>query len=110
MIDIKIPLSYIGFCFVHSIISHFFVSIKSGRAAAAIRIFEAVQNTENFGNGRFARNVLEQAEMRQSQRLMKMGFNDADDKETLFRLEKDDFNLPALMPKEETKHTIGFVS
>ena len=77
---------------------------------AAMRIFEAVQNAENFGNGRFARNVLEQAEMRQSQRLMKIGFNDADDKETLFRLEKDDFNLPSLMPKEKHKQNIGFVS
>ena len=77
---------------------------------AAMRIFEAVQNAENFCNGRFARNVLEQAEMRQSQRLMKIGFNDADDKETLFRLEKDDFNLPSLMPKEKHKQNIGFVS
>jgi len=43
-------------------------------------------------------------------RLMKSGFDNADDKETLFRLEKDDFNLPALMPKEEHKRSIGFVS
>ena len=85
-------------------------TITPAAKKAAMRIFEEVQNTENFGNGRFARNVLEQAEMRQSQRLMKMGFNDADDKETLFRLENDDFNLSNLVPKEETKHTIGFVS
>lgn len=85
-------------------------TMTSAAKKAAMRIFEAVQNTENFGNGRFARNVLEQAEMRQSQRLMKMGFNNADDKETLFRLEKDDFNLPSLMPKEEHKRNIGFVS
>lgn len=74
----------------------------------ARRIFESVQGTENFGNGRFARNVLEQAQMRQSSRLMKMQFNNAEDRETLFRLEKEDFNLPALMPKDEHKRSIGF--
>ena len=77
---------------------------------AVMKIFETAQHTGNFGNGRFARNVLEQAEMRQATRLMKSGFDNADDKETLFRLEKDDFNLPALMPKEEHKRSIGFVS
>ena len=77
---------------------------------AVMEIFETAQHTENFGNGRFARNVLEQAEMRQATRLMKQGFCNAEDKETLFRLEKDDFNLPALMPKEEHKRSIGFVS
>ena len=77
---------------------------------AVMEIFEMAQYTENFGNGRFARNVLEQAEMRQATRLMKQGFCNAEDKETLFRLEKDDFNLPALMPKEEHKRSIGFVS
>ena len=77
---------------------------------AVMKIFETAQHTGNFGNGRFARNVLEQAEMRQATRLMKQGFCNAEDKETLFRLEKDDFNLPALMPKEERKRSIGFVS
>ncbi len=77
---------------------------------AAMEIFETVQHTENFGNGRFARNVLEQAGMRQSTRLMKSGFDNAEDKETLFRLEKDDFNLPALMSKKEHKRSIGFAS
>lgn len=77
---------------------------------AVMKIFETIQHTENFGNGRFARNVLEQAEMRQSTRLMKQGFCNAEDRETLFRLEKDDFNLPALMPKEEHRRSIGFVS
>lgn len=74
----------------------------------AMRIFESVQGTENFGNGRFARNVLEQAQMRQSSRLMKMQFNNAEDRETLFRLEKDDFNLPAIISKGEPKRSIGF--
>lgn len=77
---------------------------------AVMEIFETAQHTENFGNGRFARNILEQAEMRQATRLMKIGFNNADDKETLFRLEKDDFNLPNLMLKEEHERSIGFAS
>ena len=83
-------------------------TMTSAAKNAAMHIFEAAQNIKNFGNGRFARNVLEQAEMRQAERLMKSGFNDAEDKETLFRLEKDDFNLPNLMPKEEHKKVIGF--
>ena len=77
---------------------------------AAMKIFETAQHTENFGNGRFVRNVLEQAEMRQSKRLMEQGFCDAEDKETLFRLEKDDFSFSALIPKEERKRRIGFTS
>lgn len=76
----------------------------------AMKIFETAQHTENFGNGRFVRNVLEQAEMRQSKRLMEQGFCDTEDKETLFRLEKDDFSFSALIPKEERKRRIGFTS
>lgn len=77
---------------------------------AVMQIFEAAQSAENFGNGRFARNVLEQAEMRQSTRLMKQGFCNAEDKETLFRLEKEDFNLPSLIPPDnKPKRSIGFV-
>lgn len=73
-------------------------------------IFKKAQYVENFGNGRFARNVLEQASMRQSARLMKSGFSDVNDKATLFRLEKDDFNLPALIPQENIKTPIGFIA
>lgn len=76
----------------------------------ARKIFASAQHSENFGNGRFARNVLEQAQMRQSARLMKAGFDDAEDKATLFRLEKDDFNLPSLMLRKEIKRSIGFIS
>ena len=76
----------------------------------ARKIFESSQHSENFGNGRFARNVLEQAQMRQSARLMNTGFFDAEDKVTLFRLEKEDFYLPSLMLQKEIKRSIGFIS
>ncbi|GEM_PF-6841810 len=54
--------------------------------------------------------VLEQAQMRQSARLMNTGFFDAEDKVTLFRLEKEDFYLPSLMLQKEIKRSIGFIS
>ena len=54
--------------------------------------------------------VLEQAQMRQSARLMNTGFFDAEDKVTLFRLEKEDFYLPSLMLQKENKRSIGFIS
>lgn len=85
-------------------------TMTAGAEDEVMRIFEAVQNTENFGNGRFVRNLLEQAGMRQSQRLMKAGFDNPEDRETLFRLEKDDFYLPSLMPDKKCKRSIGFIS
>ena len=54
--------------------------------------------------------VLEQAQMRQSARLMNTGFFDAEDKVTLFRLEKEDFYLPSLMLQKEIKRSIGFIT
>ena len=54
-------------------------------------IFENVRYTDNFGNGRYVRNLMERAAQNQAVRLMSDRENpEAIRKNTLFRIEKDD--------------------
>ena len=72
-----------------------------------IPIFETAMKDETFGNGRFARNMLEKAIMRQASRLVSMDV----DKVTIAdveRLTADDFEAP--MIKQEKAIKIGFAS
>ena len=73
-------------------------------------IFEQAIRVENFGNGRYVRNVLEQAIMRQSNRLVTSASASGKvtdlSKETMCRLEAGDFNMVPLGNKGGTR--IGF--
>jgi len=73
-------------------------------------IFEQAIRVENFGNGRYVRNVLEQAIMRQSNRLVTSASASGKvtdlSKETMCRLEAGDFNPVPLGNKGGTR--IGF--
>jgi len=60
---------------------------------------------EDYGNGRFVRNMLERARMNQATRLVKMDF-DAVTPEIATTLAADDFEMPAL--KTNQKLAIGF--
>ncbi len=69
-------------------------------------VFEAACKNADFGNGRFARNILEKAKMAQANRLMKMDFDMITDKD-LTTIIADDIE----MPKEKTEEKeikIGF--
>ena len=56
-------------------------------------VFEAACKNTDFGNGRFARNILEKAKMAQANRLMKMDFDMITDKD-LTTLIADDIEMP----------------
>lgn len=70
-----------------------------------LRIFEAAMKNADFGNGRFARNVLEKAVMKQASRLVAMDIDSvtATDIELLL---PDDFEMPIVHKMD--KRCIGF--
>jgi len=68
-------------------------------------IYESALKTEDFGNGRFARNMLEKAVMNQASRLVSMDIDSVTGND-IEMLSADDFEAPAAKPR--TKPTIGF--
>lgn len=69
-------------------------------------VFEAASKNADFGNGRFARNILEKAKMAQANRLMKMDFDMITDKD-LTTIIADDIEMPK-GKTEEKVIKIGF--
>ncbi|MGN0940188.1 MAG: hypothetical protein ACI4OA_00620 [Selenomonadaceae bacterium] len=67
-------------------------------------IFEDVVRTPYFGNGRFVRNLFEQATLRQAKRLMETGAKIEKEQGTL--LLPEDFETLAIQPSTEKR--IGF--
>ena len=61
---------------------------------------------EDFGNGRYVRNLFEQAKMNQASRLLEKDF-DAIKKEDVITITEDDILLPTVSKKDE-KRKIGF--
>lgn len=68
-------------------------------------VFEAAMKTGDFGNGRYARNLLERAVMKQASRLVSMDV-DAVTKADIGRLTADDFEAPVVTRQEPRR--IGF--
>ena len=62
-------------------------------AAHCRKIFKRVAKKKNFGNGRFVRNILEQAWLKQSHRIIHEHEDGAVTKEDLTRFKVEDFNL-----------------
>ncbi len=73
------------------------------------QIFELAVNQQEFGNGRFARNLLEQAMMAQSRRIIKENRGKKISRKILTTLKAEDFdvNISEKLNKE-TKQRIGF--
>lgn len=72
-------------------------------------IFEAAVREENFGNGRFVRNVLEQAILKQSNRIITDSVGKELSKKEMCCLKKEDFSKP-FSCKKITDLRIGFAS
>ena len=71
------------------------------------RLFEKACLKKDFGNGRYVRNVLEHAIMKQSKRLMKEYEGmEVGERELNFLMEED-FEMPETI-KESEKSSIGF--
>ena len=71
-----------------------------------ISIFAEASKSSDFGNGRYARNIIEKAKMAQADRLVNMDFEKITDEE-VFTLVADDFEMP-LENKQDKVIKIGF--
>ena len=71
-------------------------------------IFTDACSQPEFGNGRYVRNILEQAIMKQSVRIFKENKGKKLDKQTLVTMDVSDFEINVI-PKKEKKPVIGFV-
>jgi Cdc6-like AAA superfamily ATPase len=69
-------------------------------------MFDAASKTADFGNGRYARNIIEKAKMAQADRLLKMEFDRITD-EDVFTLVAEDFQLSEDVKPEKVVQ-IGF--
>lgn len=69
-------------------------------------LFEEARKDSDFGNGRYVRNVLEQAKMAQASRLLRMDL-DAVTKEDVATLTEEDIRIPETAAKEPAR-AIGF--
>jgi AAA+ superfamily predicted ATPase len=81
------------------------ISLAASVRDKLLPIFETAMNRDDFGNGRFARNLFEKAVMKQASRLVAM---DADNvsKADVGLLLAEDFEAPA--PRTPQKSRIGF--
>ncbi len=71
-------------------------------------IFKRAILREDFGNGRYVRNLLEQSILRQSRRLVAGKNGDEIKTKELNRLIADDFEMPGV-PGEKKQNVIGFI-
>ena len=72
-------------------------------------IFSKVCNKEDFGNGRFVRNLFEQALLKQSQRIVTENEGKEIGREELLQLKVEDFDVNVVAQYSGNKKTIGFV-
>ena len=77
--------------------------------AKCLNIFEMAVNQKEFGNGRFARNLLEQAMMAQSKRITKEYKGKKVSRKALSTLKVEDFEVNVSKQlQKDTKYKIGF--
>ena len=74
-----------------------------------MEIFEEAVKEENFGNGRFARNILEQAILRQSNRIVSMPAGEKISKEEICLLTRNDFKMPEFKERKKKENRMGFI-
>ena len=82
------------------------VRLDSGVKEKLVPVFEKARSEKDFGNGRFVRNMIEKAKMKQMARLVRSELKNVtkDDCETLIA---DDFDEPANCKKDNNRQ-IGF--
>ena len=82
------------------------LTLATGTQAALMPILTRAREQDDFGNGRFARNLIEKAHMKQASRLVKMSVKSAT-KEQLSTLTAEDFQMPEMKPRQSARR-IGF--
>ena len=70
------------------------------------QLFSAARERDDFGNGRYVRNVIEKARMAQAVRLLDKDYDQITSKD-ITTLKAEDIELPVI--KEERTRTIGFI-
>ena len=83
------------------------LSFSEDAVAKLETIFDLARQQNDFGNGRYVRNILEQARMSQATRLMEADF-DSITTEDVVTIKAEDIAEPKAKPKE--KRRIGFVA
>lgn len=83
------------------------VRLGEGAGEHLSRIFQQAKNQPDFGNGRFVRNLLEAAKMRQASRLAKTDCDRLTD-DDLFTLAAEDFEYAPPTPDCPQKKIVGF--
>ena len=83
-------------------------TLEIGAAEKCRGIFEVACHNAEFGNGRFVRNVLEQAIIKQSARLVGEYRGNPVDRETMTTLAAADFDINAAETYKPTQVAIGF--
>ena len=73
-----------------------------------LEIFSTACNKSDFGNGRFVRNLLEQALLKQSQRIVTENEGKTIGKAELLELKAEDFDVNVVEQYSDKKSSIGF--
>lgn len=73
-----------------------------------LEIFSTASKKNDFGNGRFVRNLLEQALLKQSQRICTENLEKEIDREKLLELKAEDFEVNVAEQFSDKKSSIGF--
>lgn len=81
------------------------LTLADGTKEKLLPILKSATTQEDFGNGRFVRNLMEQAKMKQANRLLKMNI-DSVTKDDITTILPEDFEIPII--KENKKQCIGF--
>ena len=87
------------------------LSADAGVDQRCLDIFAQASQNENFGNGRFVRNLLEQAQIKQSGRIMREYGGKSIDRKVLLELKQEDFDvMAATQYAAASHHHMGFIS
>lgn len=84
------------------------IKFSDGAYEKMTEIFELAREEKDFGNGRFARNIIDNAQMSQATRLVNMDYDEVS-KSDIKTLRAEDIEMPAMLNKIE-KVSIGFTS
>jgi hypothetical protein len=86
------------------------LTLNDGVREKLVPIFESALKRSDFGNGRFARNLIEKAQMKQASRLVNMVDIETITKDDVATLIAEDFDEPTGATAQNAVRKIGFVA
>ena len=94
---------------LHLMVSEQELTLSAGINEKCREIFDKASQIDNFGNGRFVRNLLEQAQIKQASRIMQEYNGKEIDRHILLELNKEDFDVNVAKQYCTNSRTIGFM-